>query len=195
MADIAGNATRRVERGAAVHILDNLLAGFGVPIGPSLHGALERAGSISFRFHEVHRDSVDVLEVGRMLPDHKLDWDNAALTATSRVYVTTAAMFTSTISLELEQRAGVDVANKLESALGSAGMSIKAEGESRVTLQARQRLGFAVELHELAFGEDDRPSWKRVAVPIRVRGTTRVRQRVAPAMIGGPEDDIFLRIL
>src|ERR1022692_4029658 len=195
LADIAGNATSLIEVGVALHILDNLLAGFGIPLGLSPHGALDRAGSVSFRFHEVHRDSVDVLEVGGMLPDYKLNRDNAALTAKSRIYVTTAALFTASISLELEHHAGVNVANALDSAFGSAEVSVKAEGESRVTLHARQRLGFAVELHELAFsGEDGRPAWKRVAVPVRVRGTTVVRERVAPAMIGGQHDDIFLRI-
>lgn len=196
LADITGNATRRVERRAAVRVLDNLMVGLGISLGVSAHAAFERGGGMSFHFHEVTRDSVDVLEIGRMLPEYRLDPSNAALDAASRIFVTTAVLFTSTISLELEQSAGVDVATDLNNALASAGVGIKAEGDTRVTLKAEQPLGFGVELHELTFGDGNgRPTWKRTAVPIPVRGTTVVRQRVTPATIGGPEDDIFLTIV
>lgn len=195
LADVAGQLTRRVDMSAGINLLENILAGLGLPAALSMGETLQRSSGVGFRFHDVFRDWLDVLELGARLPGHRLASSQAAVSEQDRLHVTTAVLSTSAISVELDRTAGGEVATQLEAAVGAGNASVGIERSELITISAEQRLAFGVELYELEFaGEQREPRLKRTAVPLRVRAGARpmVRDRIVPTLIGGPEGDLFL---
>jgi hypothetical protein len=196
LADVAGQVTRHIDMSAGINLLENILAGLGLPAALSVRESLQRSSGVGFRFHDVFRDWLDVLELGMRLPDYRLARSQAAVSEQDRLHVTTAVLSTSAISLELDRTAGGELAMQLEAAVfGAANASVGIERSESITISAERRLAFGVELHELEFaGEEREPRLKRTAVPLRVRAGPRpmVRDRIVPTLIGGPRGDMFL---
>jgi hypothetical protein len=194
LADIIGRSTDRVEESAGATVLEGILAGLGLPASVSAKTALHRAGQISFRFQDVYRDSLDVFELGRRLPEHTVDRRNALITGNERILVATAVLFTSSITLELEKGVGGAVEGKLNALPARGDLSIKLDRSNRVTLRSKQRVGFAVELHELTRNDGELLQLKKTSKLVRVRGSTLKRERVVPALIGKPDGDLLLTV-
>jgi hypothetical protein len=195
LADIVGRSTDRVEESAGATVLEGILAGLGLPASVSAKTALHRAGQISFRFQDVDRDSLDVFELGRLLPEHTIDRRNALITGNERILVATAVLFTSSITLELEKSVGGAVEGKLNALSAARGdLSIKLDRSNWVRIQSKQRLGFAVELHELMCNDGEPLQLKKTSTLVRVRGSTLKRERVVPALIGNPDSDVLLTV-
>jgi hypothetical protein len=111
-------------------------------------------------------------------------------------YLTTAVLTTTRISLLLNAVSGTDLAAEVEAAgLAGAKASVSRAGAGELRLESAVPLAFAVELYELKFDPaSGGMRLHRTVVPVRVRNSRRVmnRERLVPAVIGGPEGDLFL---
>jgi hypothetical protein len=195
LADITGQITRSVDPKVGVKIAEQLLSVVGIPADVGLSAAFSRAGGARFRFHDVFRDSVDVLALGRVLAQHMLVRGHPAVSDQARFYLTTAVLTTEAISIVIEGASGVD----LQATAGAAGVgseaSISVHGANEISLNSTVPLAFAVELYELQFNlETGTVQLRKTAVAVRVRGERRTvtRERLVAAQIGGADGDLFL---
>ncbi len=201
MADVSGTVSNSVSLEAGFGLLEGFLAAMGaVGIVSSLRASWQarRVGFLRFRFSSAVRDSVDVLLLGSRLIRHKLVEDHPLHDEDHRYYLVTAVARTPSISIVAESAEGKAVAVDIGAARMAdvgAGVSVQQTSEGEVTFAGSKSLAFGVELHELQYDS------KRGRVKLRMpEGAVRVRSRerggpqrlMQPAVIGGPEDDVFL---
>jgi hypothetical protein len=196
LADLAGQITRTVDAKVAGRVSELLLGGLGIPAGVGLTAAVTRSTGVRFQFDEVFRSSVDVLAVGRALMGCTLLQEHPVVADATGFYLTTAVLTTTRISLLLSAASGTDLAAEVAAAgLAGAKASVSRAGTGELRLESAVPLAFAVELYELKFDPaSGGMRLHRTVVPVRVRNSRRVmnRERLVPAVIGGPEGDLFL---
>jgi hypothetical protein len=195
LADITGQITRSVNPKVGAQITEQLLSVLGIPADVGLAAAISRARGARFRFHDVFRDSVDVLALGRVLAQHTLVRGHPAVSDQARFYLATAVLTTRAVSIVMEGRAGIDLQAKARAAVVGAEASVSVHGTNEISLSLTVPLAFAVELYELQFNlETGAVQLRKTAVAVRVRGERRTvtRERLVPAQIGGADGDLFL---
>jgi hypothetical protein len=198
MADVAGQMTRGVSLSAGLGFLDGVLGALGAgAILDKVRAGFERNGarSLRFRFTDVTREAVDVLELGKRIWKHRLLEDHALAGERNRYYLVTAVARTHSINIVAEResatKAELDV-DALKLAAGTAGVGVTRTENGEVSFHGPKRLAFGVELHELLY--DPAKESLRLRMPagyVAVRGEA---PRVAPAVLGGPDDDAFLDV-
>lgn len=77
MADLRDRQSKNVSIDLGLDIMDNFLAGFGVPTA-GINAHLSGATDVAFSFHDVHREWIDVNWLGRALAGRAIDRQNPA---------------------------------------------------------------------------------------------------------------------
>lgn len=190
IADVSGKHTNDVKFGAALNLLNGVMATIGAPDYLSevrLSGDWKNSTEVRFGFSKATRDSLDVVDLGSALSTASLKHKHPLIREGRQYFVVTAVLRTTEITLQSKQKRSGDANLKLPPAAatnGSAAMS----REGVLKVESETPLAFAVELHELEFSEsENRMLIKTVRAPVSVRGkrASRNRQTFVPAEIGG----------
>jgi hypothetical protein len=195
LADITGQITRSVNPKVGAQIGGQLLSVLGIPADVGLSAAISRARGARFRFHDVFRDSVDVLALGRVLAQHTLVQGHPALSDQARFYLATAVLTTKAISIVIDGGSEIDLQANVGAAAVGAEAAVSVHAANEIALNSTVPLAFAVELYELQFNLQTRAvQLRKTSVAVRVRGERRTvtRERLVPAEIGGADGDLFL---
>lgn len=199
MADVAGQVTREIDLKAGIGFLDNVLGAMGASaVLDKVHAGLEtkRVRSLQFRFTDVTRDSVDVLDLGKRIWRHRLLEEHALFDERNRYYLVTAVARTNSINIAAanDSASHVDLdIDALKAAAANVGVGLERADKGEISFQGSKRLGFGLELHELIYDREKQSL--RMKMPdgyIAVRGA--VPPRPQPALIGEHDGNVFLSV-
>src|SRR2546425_2350227 len=118
MADVAGLVSDEVDIKTGLGLLEGFLVAVGAgAIVDKVRAEYEaaRARTIRFRFPDATRDSVDPIELGTRLEEHKLAEDHPLWAPANRYYLVTAVARTSSITV----RAGTGESESVDLEIGA----------------------------------------------------------------------------
>lgn len=154
----------------------------------------EQASQISFRFSDVTRDRVDVIELGAELENPEFRIKNPFYDGKSQYYLVTAVAKSPSISIKVKSAdgkvlsLGAEIPNILDN---STGVSIKENADQEITIEGK-RLAFGIQTYEMRYN----PKLQRLTFTPTgiIRVGTQEKPDLKPALIGGPDGNVFVNI-
>ena len=200
LGSLEGTLSQARELTVGLGLLQNFLTALGAAgLVDSLGAEYTRnsTGQLRFEFREAEFDSVDAGELGTALIDRRLDNQHPMVLDGSRYFVVTGVARTASLTVHEERSAGggagVDV-EALQALSANTQVSVRRDGDTTLTYAGDRRLGFGVQLYELAYDKVDGAEVLRLKTPtgpLHVRGA--LPQEVEPALLG-LDDDAFLAL-
>jgi hypothetical protein len=199
MPDVSGIVSKGVSIKMGMGFLEgflNAMGAFGIVTKIQAEYEAKKMNVIKFRFAHITRDYMNAMALGGKLIRHQLMEDHPFYDEGYRYYVVTAVIRTKSISIigEGDQtKSGTVKVGAIKIADVSTGVSVEESSGGEVTFIGEKNLVFGVELYELSY--DSKRKKLKYKIP---SGAIKVRNKseplVKPAFIGGPEDDIFLKV-
>ncbi|MFD0578346.1 gasdermin [Dactylosporangium darangshiense] len=194
LADLSGVASSTISWEAGIGLFEGFLAALGAAaLVDAVKAEYRRSqvASLSFRFSDCRRTSVDLGSLGSQLTGARPDPDHPLWTSGSRYYLATGVVRSQSLSVRAEradgQAAKLDL-SVLRTAGVAAAVSVAQTGAAELRYAGTLRLAIGVELVELRF---DPIAGLRFLVQ---EATLNVREDTVPtrAFLGGPDDDAFI---
>lgn len=208
MADIAGRTSRGVDAGIGLDLLSGFVSAVaGSAIAAKVRGAYETTTvrQLRFSFDRPQRDSLDILELGRVLTGHRLIEAHPLVTESTRFYLVTAVARAASLSVVADSESGHSVRVELEAlnlTSATSNLSIERTAAWETRFIGTRPIAFGVELHEIRYDRTQRTLQLSVpSKPMRMRGSAapaavaalaQTIDSMTPAFIGGLEGEVLL---
>ena len=195
--DIDATVSDAVSGKAGLGFLQGFLALLGVGVAKSVSAAVEKSKSqaLRFQFGGCTRDYVkDGFQLDWTLSEHPFDKGKSGMKEGARYYIATAVHHCTKLTFEvLDKNMGKLDFSADVPALATANAGLTISKDRQITASSDKALAYGVELNEIVY-DDKRRRLQLQESKNYVHVKAGGGQPLPKAMVGGPDDEMILRI-